>query len=356
MGEFMLIKLGRFANHRLLVAIAVTSLVGIYPLFQTTSAEADVADKAGSLNVVRNGAHASVTWIVDDPNQEIKIFRNNVLVSSSKGNGHFDDESAGNGVNEYRADMSRPLSMSQVSLIQDETTKSRAAANPSDFEYVDSIGLKIAANDSVLEKAQASSSATSTIFRYQTFIPQLYVSAPAVGCSASSYADEYFVGDNRGFGVSSTSYRTRLDATVNWSTGTVSGYRDVGTTYVVQLYNGSYNPVAHQTAPNTSMTVDDLGTSTTKAAFRMKQNIANPFCNSNGLYFDINVYISRSGGWSLNGTRLRVPNHEIYIKDSDAPSWTTVMQDPYLYFAECLTPAQSTIFGCLSSFSLQGSR
>lgn len=244
--------------------------------------------------------------------------------------------------------------------MQNENPDVASPALVSAFENIEILGLDISPTGITSissDAANASPSATSTTLRYQTFIPEAYVPAPPAGCSyyGSPY---YYKGDSRSFSTSTAAtYRTKFDVTVSWTTPAISSSRIVGQTKVFKYANGTYTQVDFATASSSSMVLTTQSVSSTKAVFKTSQDVHNPFCIfSNGIYFDLNVTINRSGTYSISGLRLKVPNHEIYIKDSDQSTWTGMLQAPYLYFEECLTPITSTAKNCLETTSLTGSR
>jgi hypothetical protein len=218
-----------------------------------------------------------------------------------------------------------------------------AQIGKSEYENVAILGLTLSNFEiDSPNTVNASPAASSTLLRYQTFIPEQYVSAPSVGCSYSGDYDYYFAGDNRSFTPGSSKFRTRMDVKVDWATGqTPLLTKTVGTTHVYQLYNGVYSLKDQQTAPSSSMQILNASVSSSTATFEMKQDVVNPFCTANGIYFDFAVRINRSGGYSLTGSRLIIPDHEIYIMDSDASTWTSILQADHYWFFACLTPVLS---------------
>lgn len=240
-----------------------------------------------------------------------------------------------------------------------QSAKEDIKRNQSTYEKVDILGMHVEANSPsqlFVDTANASVNAASTTLRYQTFIPENFVHVPLAGCTYSGDT-QYFKGDNRSFSTAEgAAYRTRFDVIANWNSASLGWSRLVGTSKVYTNFNNSYIPLDSATAPNTSMQVTTTSTTSLKMVFNMVQDVKNPFCVSNGIFFNFNVTINRSGTYSMSGTRLQVPNHEIYIKDSDQSTWTYIYQAPYLYFDQCLTPGVSTIVGCLQDKSLSGSR
>ena len=314
------------------------------------------------LNAQRTGSTTIIHWTSRELGTPVKIYRDGNLLVTDSSSGTFTDHLNTDLPVHYVADMSRELLPNEVSEISDPSVRESAEKNPSNFELVDVLGVTISNGNSIADSANASPSAAATYFRYQTFIPMATVQAPPAGCMLNSTtaitANDYFLGDNRSFGPTATTYRTRLEATINWTTGTLTGARDVGTTHLEKANldfmgtpTGTFT-LYTKTAPNTSMQVTDTGTTTSVSHFTLDQNVSDPYCGSNGISVHVSVNVARSGAYSMYGNRIQVPSHEVYIKDSDAASWTPVMKVTATNYFLCLVPGAA----CDAPVSITGNR
>lgn len=154
--------------------------------------------------------------------------------------------------------------------------------------------------------------------------------------------------------------RTRFDVKVNWLDGgsflkTVS----MGETVREKLVGGSWLFDASDTASTSSMIlVADGSQSSQFASFTIKQDAKNPLCNqllTLGISFNFKVSMWRNGSYELTGTAIRVPNHEIYIKDQDNPSWSILARRPLATF-DCLNPLDYPFLTCTNSGQITGVR
>ena len=205
----------------------------------------------------------------------------------------------------------------------------------------------------------------STTFKYMTFIREAYVSAPPVGCTFVNtvhlddlLSPRYFKGDNRGFNVNSSKFRTKFNVTVDWSLGgRVSSSSAVSLTErYVKLSDGTYEFDGKATASGDTMAVTTLSKSSTFTKFNIHQDESNPLCRPqpNGIFSDYTVSVARSGAHTVTGSALRVPNHEFYLKDSDQTSWTKIFARTGSDFG-CLTPGSDTNI-CRNPTPYSGSR
>jgi len=177
-------------------------------------------------------------------------------------------------------------------------------------------------------QAAALAAYTTATIQHQTFIPQSIIDAPPLGCTYN-YPNR-FGGDNRGYVASGYPYRTRVQATVNFSgAGTMTYTRTVGATHA---YNSAGTLLGTSTASATGMTVTKLaGSTATSMTLRFNIDAGNPFCtgipNSISSVFTMNV--TKSGSWSItSGVHKQMPNHELYIH-SNVGGWVTAYQRTY---------------------------
>lgn len=189
---------------------------------------------------------------------------------------------------------------------------------------------------------------TYTRIRYQTFIADRLVPVPPVGCWAAWVpgADLYFEGNNRTWSAGSSNNKTAFDFHINWVTGKIDTIsRSVGKTQVVRVFpltNSEYLGES-ATASSSSMVVSLSGSqSATQKTFQMRQDISNPFCASLGIYYDLLISVRQSGSYSVSGELRKVPNHELYIRDSNSLTWTTVYRYTNVGFY-CLTPGAACV-------------
>jgi hypothetical protein len=335
------------------LALALT-ISPTWTIVESTAIAQNVTSE-GSILVTREAEQTNIEWHVSEEYSNVQIIVDGVSIASGPIAG------------EIQVDADTSSQQFTVVASRDSTSIEADEFFSSAANFTDSAGLLETVaiicvtldnfqNRATVDSAVASPAATSTTLRYQTFIPAAYAKAPEVGCSYRGADGFYFRGDNRSYSAGASSSRTRFDTTVNWASPSISSVRTVGPTTVYQLANASYRAVATTTAPKTSMVLTPQSANSTTAKFNIRQNVANPYCTSNGIYFDFDVTITRAGGYYLTGKRLRAPSHEVFIKDSDATPWTSVFQQPALAFPDCLIPVYSGLIQCEETRTAGGAR
>ena len=182
--------------------------------------------------------------------------------------------------------------------------------------------------------AQATPLAAKTYLRYQTFIPAEWVEAPRVVCTPDTNNAYVFKGDNRLFDPASANFRTRFQVTVDWTTnGEISSGRYVAVTDRHKLdSNGMPIQPPEETgqASNQGMVLTSVSNSSSLVHYKMSHSVTNPLCDprfTKPIKYDADVWIARSGPYTINVSMQKVPNHELYIKDSDELNWKPLMQE-----------------------------
>lgn len=187
----------------------------------------------------------------------------------------------------------------------------------------------------------ATASPTSTRLRYQTFIREKYLEQKLTSQCIPWLIKAAFGGDSRGFDPDSERFRTRFDVRVNWLSAEVQDYREVGqTSYYTWDDNKSgsdkwkWEKTMSQNADGMELTV--ISSTTSLAHFTMEHRVTNPFCIAVvPVVYNLDVYIAKSGKYTITGIRNTVPDHEVYIRTNINPDWTVIYQR-YKYSYDCL--------------------
>lgn len=250
---------------------------------------------------------------------------------------------------------------------QDEIAKSGYRIPTSDLKLYDSIEIKsldlTVPDPGQVEIATAATTLpAATSFRYTTFIPQDRIYDWTIYLCPVPVLS-YFVGDNRTFDASSTSFRTRVNVRVDWLAGGVVSSTETAGTSTAYIYDASPPFYIATTAKVTDLAdmsevkVTPTSSSSTQAIFKIDHNAVDPLCakaveENKGIEYHYTVTIQRSGNYGLTGWALRVPAHEAYIRDSSSPAWKTVFQRENLGF-NCLL--FRTDPGCRANINYSGS-
>lgn len=346
------IGFGLFLTGALAVGPALAPIAFVQPASATS-----VTDSA-TLTATRDGNQVSVSWDLVNNYENVELLRNGESLTTETGDGSYEDTLNPNTVVTYEISVSRELTDNEIDGLDSEEYKEIALSDPDALEHIQIQGVTLGLDQNsafMSDPAGASASATSTTVRYQTFINSTYVSAPLTGCSYVQGGGYYFNGNGRSYSATSASYKTRADANIIWASKSISLSKSVGATNVYKLTSGTYKLVDTATASASGITLTISSISTTQAKFNMRHDVGNPFCSGNGIYYDLNLTVNRSGSYSVTGERLRVPHHEMYIKDSDTTTWKTILNEPIQSF-DCLIPLISTGLGCLVSANYSGTR
>ena len=347
------------------ISIAFTTLGLLVPVSGGAYASETTNIAGGDWTIESTATEAKVSWEIPDDDSQVTLYRDGAVVRTDDSSGEFvvldvkpNDELS------FEIVVTSPMSNETIANLSAET---HLAADQirTNFEQVTGSGMSLtvpmAGSMGVSAANAVAALPASTSIRYTTFIRNYSIPAPILGACSPIIGTYRFLGDNRGFSVSASSYRTRFDVNINWLTSTTTTSKLVGQTRR-QLFDdatGTWSTDATATASNSSMVYKALTVQNSNyASFNIKQDVRNPLCNAdvtNGVYFDYDVYIYRSGSYTFSGTHLRAPDHELYIKDSDATSWTTVYQHQVKDF-NCLAILLYNVLSCDQTGPYVGTR
>lgn len=344
-----------------LLTLALTTLSPLGSIGSAFASETQPLDD-GSWTVAVSQDVVKVDWNIDNESAQVQVVtdENETAQGGETGSVEFSGQAAGDEV-QVSLTVSTPISdvkaqeISKIQSLPVETVLDKYA-----HASVRTISLTVPKTGTAVDSAQAATSLpSSTIFRYQTFIPTATIDAPAGACTPNVFQTYVFKADNRTYSPTSSAFKTRFDVSIDWpSGGSLRRTALVGETirYLVRS-DGSLAVDARDTAPNTSMVLSLSGVqSSSVVEFRVRQDVENPLCNSsvtNGIYFNYLVRIWRSGGYSMDGEALRMPNHEAYRRDSNDGIWSTIFKRN-LYSVQCLATLWSGTQPCKTSQSYVG--
>lgn len=343
--------------------------IGFEPSFNSTGSARAVSTE-GTAEIVWDGSDIDVEWTSVSPLSTVTVTAGVEKVSTTVGEGSVSFSRAQFSEETISITWERKAKANELEDINaSKSVRDVARTNPELFVMSSTVGIPIegtVGEGGFVAPAQAALPA-STTFKYMTFIRESYVPTPeilftkpcdAINAVHNGRLNRYFKGDNRGFNVNSSKFRTKINVTVDWSLGgRVSPSNAVGPTQrYVKLTDGSYQFDGEATASGDTMNVSTLSRSSTLTKFNIRQDESNPLClpQPNGIFSDYTVSVARSGAHTVTGSALRVPNHEFYVKDSDQLSWTKIFARTGSDFG-CLTPYSDTDI-CRNPTPYSGSR
>ncbi|WP_296646773.1 hypothetical protein [Rhodoluna sp.] len=329
------------------------------PLGASAEESSQIANGDWSIEVA--GGFAQVTWDVQRYDADVTVEDSDGLLGVGGSEGSLNLGFTGNSELEITLSMRAPLSKPEAAEIAIERGVDIKEVLSS-VEYHEVSHLRISPDGGFGEvSADAATLPAYSILRYMTFIPEAYVAAPGPVCTGGDLTKTYrFAGDDRSFGPGNTSFRTKFDVKIDWlNQGAVTKTVSVGETIrQVRFSDGSWSSGVKRTALDSTMRLNLDGVQRSDfVSFNIEQDVTNPFCSvlTNGIYFNYDVTVSRSGAYSFKGSAIKVPNHEVYIKDQDNPSWSIIARRSYPTF-DCLNQLLFTANSCMYTNSISGVR
>lgn len=325
--------------------IAVGAVVA--PAFNFIPSHASVDVGENTIQATETAYGIRLEWELVDPEATIQILDDGEIVAEADSSGSTIDPGALAGIVEYQVVVEEPA---EVSDFDEEIPE-----DVENFAHIVTVPLVI--GDELALAANASGNTPVTTFRYQTFIGAAFVDAPIVVCGPT--LESKFKGDGRGWGVSNPSFRTRFDVQIDWrENGFMKMSRSVGETQLWDYKNGVFQMIDAGTQAPNIMNVTVNYRSSSAASFSIYHDVKNPLCDSrvtNGIYYDIDVKVWRSGSYSATGVMRKAPHHEFYVKDSDESGWTAIWQKGYVGF-DCFAITEYADSGCYAQSTNTGTR
>ena len=313
-------------------------------------------------------AHSDGVWISassTDSNDTLRISKDGVLLEEVLAGGQLVDRDVTQGQDvTYSVEIANKATVANAIDAGLSNTTIRSSSLLSQYVNFDvvaaTVGVPYADAITVFGLPQVASGATvdKTLFRYQTFIPS--ATTPSNMCFLPQYLDfrangYVFKGDNRGFDPTPTTSRTKHDVTADWNSGgNLTGYKAVGWSHLLVYAGSTLLSDNLLKAGSENMTATVTYESSSASAFHMHNDTKNPFCAlANGIFYDIDVVLHRNGTYSVSGTALNAPDHEIWLQDVATGSWSPI----HLKTGNmnCLfTVASGVIPGCNVSVATSG--
>ncbi len=341
-------------NKKVLTFLATVILLNNTVVVGGNANQLDLNDSEGNdwfnIELSITGGEARFTWHSEDPSTTVEIIGDSIDTLIGEEQGLIETPI-------HSTDSVLEFNVQAQKVIDEPMKPGDEPEAPLTVQYMTSLRVDNPYSNNFHfgeTPATASGSAAKTYLRYQTFIPDPYWDAPWPACSPDFTKKYVFAGDDRNFDPASAEFRTRFQVTVDWlNQGNVTYSRSVGETLRYQKNDSGpiSSTVERETASNDGMQLTTLSKSSTLVHYRLDHSVTNPFCSTfftDSIWYETDVWIARSGAYTVANTFRRVPNHEIYIKDSDEQNWASIMQESYVQM-ECLAKSHSTSTICNKS-------
>ncbi|MEO0023727.1 MAG: hypothetical protein RL196_168 [Actinomycetota bacterium] len=291
-----------------------------------------------TLDVKADQNGAKITWSTLISDQDVRLTRDGIELTSSTGSGTYTDTSVNSGDEpSYSVEVVSNASKAEILESGFIGSKSELESSLPLAQSIDILTAQVGIPFPLTSNffgAPANATTTpinNTKIRYQTFIHDTHVLAP-YGCITLSETlgggTYFFAGDNRAFDPTPGSSRTRFDVTADWlNSGNLTWSKSVGSSHKLLLTLFGLQEVAVDRASSASMTVDVVSESSNQSVFHMHQDVENPFCLpgiANGIYVDYDFVLSKNGTYSVSGVALNAPNHELYLQNDSSNIWHTI--------------------------------
>lgn len=321
----------------------------------TISVAESVTAKDSAAFVLANPEDVTLVWELAPEGGPVTVTKNGVTLDTGYASDQLIDSNITPGT-EY---------VYQISQVQEITEKSEdliAKSGQLPIDQIVTMSLNVEVPESTVDfdyemSTSTKATAEKTVLRYLTFIRDEKVLLPPIGCFNPGDYRSYFNGNGRGFDPLATASQSKtvLTAVIDWNARSISQYKAVSATELTTYQNGRL-VVMYETANAGGIYVNVLNKTTADLAhFEMRHRASNPFCASGDIYYNLDVWVGRSGNYTVTGERVRVPDHEFYIRDDNQPwrtIWTRNISDGGFW---CLNNTGST--ECFSSnIKISGSR
>lgn len=291
----------------------------------------------------------SMDWEDIDGVDSYEIYKNdNLLTTVNKSN--FEDNVINvESINTYRIKGKRLMDKQRLKELEDSLKKNKEKKfKDKDKLYYDDIEIvkEISEVKNHLEKNkfQILAGTTNWDLRYTTFLADQWVANPN---TFSKYA--WFSGDNRGFSVYSSSYRTRVDLGICfcYSGRSVSLSKDVGATHG---YDSNKNHLKTDTASSSGITLSNVvTTNSSKISFQLNHAVGNPLVASLDVDYTVKGEFYSNGNYKLSGDHDQAPHHEVYMEKNNTTLYQTMHQDESRGL-EWLAPPMANTYWTKSNF------
>ncbi len=339
-------------NKKVLICITTLFLLNNSVVVGGNAESLDLTDSKGNgwfnIELSIQGGEAHFEWESEFPSTTVEIYGKSV--GTIRGQEEGEIEATLNST-DYVLD----FTVRAERTIDEQGKSDPSPDEPLTLQYLTSMSVDNPNSDDLrfgATAASASGAAAKTYLRYQTFIPDPYVDAPIIECTPDYRKKYLFAGDYRNFDPASNDFRTRFQVTVDWvNSGNITYSRAVGETrrYEADAQGNPKLPTLDTAKASTAgMELTTHSRSSTLVHYELSHSVTNPMCSgtlADSISYNTDVWIARSGSYTITNSFRRVPNHELYLKDSDEQNWTAIMQESYVDMG-CLLKKISETFIC----------
>lgn len=283
--------------------------------------------------------YADINWDkMDDDDGIYEIYRDSKLIDSTNNLSYRDENLTPGTVYTYEIVAKKEVSQEQKTELDENVKEQNLSLSSKELQDLytrqQSIIRSIKTSENVSERellsptfplnsndtneksykissTSPSPSKRSYFFRYTTFIPNKTVMDPN---PFTDYSFNYLHGDNRGFDVWSSKYRTRSDIYAGWMSGSpaVDHSPSVGQSILYEDKEGT-NVLKKATASTSGIKLTKNLLTKSKVVWNIVHDVGVPFGKQ---YPNINYFYQgtqySNGSMHITGSHDKAPNHEFY--------------------------------------------
>ncbi|MDS9471955.1 DUF3238 domain-containing protein [Sporosarcina pasteurii] len=257
-----------------------------------------------------------------------EIYRNDVFIKEVQKNQYIDRDISMDQTYTYRIQSKRPLAMSEerfskgksvaatvLGMMNKKTSQKQPAIER--FTVTKEIGRPRELLIPTLQRT-AKSKVNEWQFRYTTFLKEEMIKNPNFFSK-----NHLFKGDARDFNPDGTSFRTRVDVSLDY--GQVKSpmvcTRNIGMT-VAYDHVGRIRKEAQATSDGVVLERSDHKPG--EAGFLLMHEVQNPLVQAPKINYEVRAVLRRDGTFDMTGYHNQAPHHEVYLVRGAQNGWIPI--------------------------------
>lgn len=270
----------------------------------------------------------ALSWEVIKDVSHYKIYRNNVFLKEVQANQYIDRDISIDESYTYRIESERPLAKSEERFSKGKSVaanlfgvlhKASSQKQPEIERYTvtKQIGVPRKLLIPTLQRIKQYKS-NYWEFRYTTFLKEKMIKNPNV---LSKY--HIFKGDHRDFHPEGTSYRTRVDISLDYGKpqSPMVCTRSVGKT---TAYDHLGRLRKEAKAPSDGIILERNDHKVGEAGFLLTHAVQNPIVQGPKINYEVRAVLRRDGTFDMTGYHNQAPHHEVYLACGKQADWTPI--------------------------------
>ncbi len=283
-----------------------------------------------AVTAIVSTSKVALAWSTIEELQKFEVYRDGQLIGITEKNQFTDYGFSREAEHTYFVSAKRPLEQSETLFRKGKSL----AANLFGMSHLKSsqeeaamekfgLTFELASVDYLLSGSPITDVENQNLkwnFRYSTFLPDDYLLNPNL-----LSLNRYFSGDNRGFDVDATDFRSQVNFSVdlNTSEADLDFKRDVG---ISIAYDWRKKFRKADVASAEDVYLEKIEEDDRNAAVQLHHCVGNPLTPSPNIDYNVMARFYRDGHYDIVGVHDQAPNHEVYLRQSGEKEWTKIHQ------------------------------